>query len=111
LLHPSAASIATGDAGFLHRNGQLSANRLRKKFEDLKMAGEFFSAVSRQGIIGAFLRSEKILDDGSIRITMKLEQKRERAAAALRLPDAVMAGTAWRQEKFCRLLRFWGPLY
>jgi len=54
------------------------------------------------------LRSEKILDDGSIRITMKLEQKRERAAAALRLPDAVMAGTAWRQEKFCRLLRFRG---
>ena len=38
------ALIATGDAGFLHRNGQLSANRLQKKFEDPKMVGEFFFA-------------------------------------------------------------------
>ena len=38
------ASIATENAGFFAaRNGQLSANRLQKKFEDPKMAGEFFS--------------------------------------------------------------------
>ena len=40
VIYSSAALIATGDAGFLHRNGQLSANRLQKKFNDLKMAGE-----------------------------------------------------------------------
>ena len=35
----------------------------------------------------------------------------EQTAAALRLPDAVMAGTAWRQEKSCRLFAFLGPLW
>ena len=32
----------------------------------------------------------------------------EQTAAALRLPGTVIAGTAWRQEKSCRLLRFRG---
>ena len=30
----------------------------------------------------------------------------ERTAEALRLPDAVIAGTAWRQEESCRLFAF-----
>ena len=33
----------------------------------------------------------------------------ERAAAAFRLPGTVMVGTAWRQEKSCRLFAFLGP--
>ena len=33
----------------------------------------------------------------------------ERTAAALRLPGTVIAGTAWRQEKSCRLFAFLGP--
>ena len=33
----------------------------------------------------------------------------ERAAAAFRLPGAVIAGTDWRQEKSCRLFAFLGP--
>ena len=47
----------------------------QKKFDDPKMAGEFFFATICQGKVGAFLRSEKILDDGSVRITMKMESK------------------------------------
>ena len=34
----------------------------------------------------------------------------ERTAAALRFPGTVIAGTAWRQEKSCRLWRFRGSL-
>ena len=41
-IYSPTVAIATGDAGFLHRNGQLSANRLQKKFDNPKMAGEFF---------------------------------------------------------------------
>ena len=36
--------------------------------------------------------------------------RKKRHAAALRLPGTVIAGTAWRQEKSCRLWRFHGPV-
>ena len=36
--------------------------------------------------------------------------RKKRHAAALRLPGTVIAGTAWRQEKSCRLVRFRGSV-